>query len=71
VHPAPALDLLSDVTAPTPATDDHLVWSGSAWINRAAADEPMIWRPLMDGAVPGTVVVDSGTGEAIMALSPQ
>jgi hypothetical protein len=71
VHPAPALDALSDVTAPTPATDDHLVWSGTAWINRAASAEPKIWRPLMDGAVPGTVVVDSGTGEAIMALSPQ
>lgn len=71
VHPAPALDLLSDVTAPTPATDDHLVWSGSAWINRPASADPLIWRPLMDGAVPGTVVVDSGTGQAIMALSPQ
>ena len=71
VHPMPALDDLTDVTAPTPATDDHLAWSGTAWINRAAADEPMIWRPLMDGAVPGTVVVDSGSGEAIMALSPQ
>lgn len=31
------LDDLTDVTAPTPSTDDVLTWNGSAWVNSPAA----------------------------------
>lgn|GEM_PF-5256478 len=65
-----ALDAISDVTAPTPASGDRLVWTGSAWVNRPPAADTLIWRPLMDGAVPGAIILDGVTGEAIMALSP-
>ncbi len=72
VHPVTgALDALSDVTAPSPVAGDVLTWSGSAWVNQSPGDATNIWRPLMDGAVPGTVVVDSGNGQAIMAYGPQ
>lgn len=66
-----ALDALSDVTAPSPVAGDVLTWSGSAWVNQSPGNATNIWRPLMDGAVPGTVVVDSGNGQAIMAYGPQ
>lgn len=62
-----ALDALSDVTAPTPATGDVLAWNGSAWVNQAGSASTSIWRPLMDGY--GNVVVD-GTGQAVMAYGP-
>lgn len=72
VHPVTgALDALSDVTAPSPVAGDVLTWSGSAWVNQSPGNATNIWRPLMDGAVPGTVVVDSGNGQAIMAYGPQ
>lgn len=57
-----ALDDLSDVTITSPAADEVLRYNGSAWVN-----DDRIWRPLMDGA--GNVITDSGTGEAVMALS--
>jgi hypothetical protein len=59
---ASALDDLTDVTITSPVANDELRYNGSVWVNSAA-----IWRPLMDGA--GNVVVDGGTGEAVMALS--
>lgn len=72
VHPITgALDALSDVTAPSPVAGDVLTWSGSAWVNQSPGNATNIWRPLMDGAVPGTVIVDSGNGQAIMAYGPQ
>lgn len=71
VHPITgALDALSDVTAPTPVAGDVLTWDGSAWVNQSPGDAPFIWRPLMDGAVPGTIILDGTTGEAIMAYGP-
>lgn len=71
VHPVTgALDALSDVTAPTPATGDVLAWSGSAWVNESPSTAAFIWRPLMDGAVPGTIILDGSNGEAIMAYGP-
>ena len=70
VHPAPDLDDLTDVTITSPALDHELTYSGSAWVNRARADADKIWRPLMDGAVPGTIILDGLTGEAIMAYGP-
>jgi len=69
VHAA-SLDNLGDVTITGAAADDELVYSGSAWVNRQRSAASSIWRPLMDGAVPGTVIVDGGTGEAIMAYGP-
>lgn len=57
-----ALDDLTDVVITSPVALDQLRYDGSAWVNDAR-----IWRPLMDGL--GNVVTDSGTGEAIMALS--
>jgi hypothetical protein len=36
----------------------------------ATATDAGIWRPLMDGAVPGTIILDGTTGEAIMAFGP-
>lgn len=65
-----ALDALSDVTAPSPVSGDVLTWSGSAWVNQSPGDAAFIWRPLMDGAVPGTIILDGTTGEAIMAYGP-
>lgn len=65
-----ALDALSDVTAPAPATGDLLAWSGSAWVNQSPGAAPFIWRPLMDGAVPGTIILNGSNGEAIMAYGP-
>lgn len=65
-----ALDAISDVTAPSPAPEDHLVWTGAAWVNQPPAAAALIWRPLMDGSTPGDIVLDGGTGEAIMALGP-
>jgi hypothetical protein len=61
---APVLELgdLSDVTLTSPAELDTLRRVGSAWVN-----DGRIWRPLMDGL--GNVIVDSGTGDAIMALA--
>ena len=71
VHPVTgALDALSDVTAPTPATGDKLTWNGSAWVNLAPSADANIWRPLMDGSVPGTIILNGGNGEAIMAYGP-
>lgn len=71
VHPVTgALDALSDVTAPTPATGDKLTWSGSAWVNQSPGADANIWRPLMDGSVPGTIILNGGNGEAIMAYGP-
>jgi hypothetical protein len=29
------LDNLSDVTVPTPSTNDYLKWNGTAWVNAA------------------------------------
>lgn len=65
-----ALDALSDVTAPSPVSGDVLTWTGSAWVNQSPGDASFIWRPLMDGAVPGTIILDGTTGEAIMAYGP-
>lgn len=65
-----ALDALSDVTAPSPVAGDVLTWTGSAWVNQSPGDASFIWRPLMDGAVPGTIILDGTTGEAIMAYGP-
>ena len=65
-----ALDALSDVTAPSPASGDKLTWNGSAWVNLAPSADPNIWRPLMDGSVPGTIILNGGNGEAIMAFGP-
>lgn len=65
-----ALDALSDVTAPSPASGDKLTWTGSAWVNLAPSADPNIWRPLMDGSVPGTIILNGGNGEAIMAFGP-
>lgn len=65
-----ALDALSDVTAPSPVSGDVLTWTGSAWVNQSPGDAAFIWRPLMDGAVPGTIILDGTTGEAIMAYGP-
>lgn len=70
VHPRPSLDDLSDVAITTPATDDRLVYNGSSWVNQAAGAATRIWRPLMDGAVPGTIILNETTGEAIMAYGP-
>lgn len=71
VHPVTgALDALSDVTAPTPATGDKLTWNGSAWVNQSPGTDANIWRPLMDGSVPGTIILNGGNGEAIMAYGP-
>jgi hypothetical protein len=67
----PALDQLSDVTAPTPSTGDVLAWSGSAWVDSwPGSGLGGVWRPLMDGAVPGEIILDSANGEAVMAFSP-
>lgn len=66
----PALDDLSDAATAGAASGDHLVFNGSLWVPESPAAAPLIWRPLMDGAVPGTIVLDATTGEAIMALSP-
>ena len=65
-----ALDDLSNVTAPSPTSGDVLYWNGSAWVDQAQSTMPNIWRPLMDGAIPGEIILDSGTGEAIMAYGP-
>jgi len=65
-----ALDALSDVTAPSPVSGDVLTWTGAAWVNQSPGDAAFIWRPLMDGAVPGTIILDGTTGEAIMAYGP-
>lgn len=65
-----ALDALSDVTAPSPVSGDVLTWTGSAWVDQSPGDASFIWRPLMDGAVPGTIILDGTTGEAIMAYGP-
>lgn len=65
------LDDLADVAASAPADGDVLTYSGGSWINQAPADADLIWRPLMDGAIPGTIILDGATGEAIMALGPQ
>lgn len=65
-----ALDALSDVAAPTPASGDALVYNGSAWVNQAGSAAANIWRPVM--ATDGTdwwVVVDAD-GTALMGYSP-
>lgn len=61
---------LDDVLIGTPDAFDVLTYDGVDWVPFSPADFTSIWRPVMDGAVPGTVIVDSGTGEAIMAYGP-
>lgn len=56
------LDDLTDVTITSPSNTQAIRYNGTAWVNTS-----QIWRPLMDGA--GNAITDSGTGEAIMALS--
>lgn len=73
VHPITgALDALSDVTAPTPATGDNLAWSGSAWVNQSPGADPNIWRPVMGYNGTGyEVIVDAGSGgTALMGYGP-
>jgi hypothetical protein len=65
-----ALDDLSDVATAGAASGDHLVRSGGSWVPESPGAAPYIWRPLMDGAVPGTIVLDETTGQAIMAYGP-
>jgi len=80
VHNAPTiaslagdLDDLDDVNAPSPGDGDLLSYDSGAgeWVAISAASSNNIWRPLMDGAIPGEVILDGTTGEAIMAFGPQ
>lgn len=62
--PASTIDFVGPgVTATGTGADKTITISGGA-----TAADPFLWRPLMDGY--GNVVVDSGTGEAIMAFGP-
>lgn len=67
-----ALDALSDVTAPTPATGDNLTWNGSAWVNQSPGADANIWRPVMGYNGTGwEVIVDAGSGgTALMGYGP-
>lgn len=65
-----ALDALSDVTAPTPASGDRLVYNGSAWVNQAGSADANIWRPVMGYDGTNWMVLVDGTGEATMGYSP-
>ena len=65
-----ALDSLSDVTAPTPATGDHLEWNGSAWVNAAGSAAASLWRPVMSYDGKDWWVLTGSDGNAVMGYSP-
>jgi hypothetical protein len=66
---APALDGITDVTAPSPASGDVLTWNGSAWVNSAGASgddfAPEAWSMRTNGSSTTTY----GTTAATLNLS--
>lgn len=65
-----ALDALSDVTAPSPVTDDKLKWNGSAWVNAAGSADANLWRPVMSYDGTNWWVLTGSDGQAVMGYSP-
>jgi len=65
-----SLDSLSDVTAPTPSSNDIIKWNGSAWVNDSAllAAKAPLANPTFTG-VPAAPTAEAGTNTTQIATT--